>query len=170
MSAARPQTWSGHRGRIAFLNLESLFRACASPGRCVNAARCCPAIITHPLFVSTPHFVFEESPIFASVFLPFCLVSLLYHIFHEKFETEYLRKIFLKRKKKIFLYFFFFFLPKKKNTNNTPLLHIVSTGNAHLFPSRIQETPCQGFWRSEVHMIVVYGFDLLVRVCLVSIF
>jgi hypothetical protein len=117
MSAVRPQTWSGHRGRITFLNLESLFRACASPGRCVNAARCCPAIITHPLFVSAPHFLFEESPIFASVFLPFCLVSLLYHIFHEKFETENLRKIFFKKEKHKYFYIFSsFFLPKKKNT------------------------------------------------------
>ena len=62
---------------IAFLNLESRFRACASPDRCVNAARCCPAIITHLLFVSPPHFVFKESPIFLSPqrFLPFLLVT-----------------------------------------------------------------------------------------------
>ncbi len=31
------------------------------------------------------------------------------------------------------------------------LLQIVSQGNAHLPPSRIQKTPNQGFWRSEVH-------------------
>jgi hypothetical protein len=39
--------------------------------------------------------------------------------------------------------------------------------HAHLPPSRIQKTPSQGFWLSEV-MFYVYDFDLSDRIWLVD--
>ena len=74
-------------------------------------------------------------------------------------------------------------LPTKSHIHPR-LLHIVCEGNAHLLPIRIQKTPYQGFWRSEVHVrrlririvsqgvtcvhSVGLGICLLFRMCLLT--